>query len=106
APVGSPPQPRNSASSPPHRWWLWMLAAVVLGGAAYWAFAQDATRQPGAEAAAKPSGQGIPVVATATRQGDLPVYLTGLGSVTAFNTVTVKSRVDGQLMKVAFQEGQ
>ena len=50
--------------------------------------------------------QSVPVVAAAARQGDMPVYLTGLGSVTAFNTVTVKSRVDGQLVNVAFQEGE
>jgi multidrug efflux system membrane fusion protein len=44
-------------------------------------------------------------VATAVQQ-DMPVYLTGLGSVTAFNTVSVKSRVDGQLVQVNFREGQ
>ncbi len=48
----------------------------------------------------------VPVsVATASRT-DLPVRLTALGSVTAFNTVTVRPRVDGQLMRVSFQEGQ
>jgi multidrug efflux system membrane fusion protein len=45
------------------------------------------------------------VVATA-QHGDLPVYFNGLGTVTAFNTVTVRSRVDGQLSSVAFKEGQ
>jgi multidrug efflux system membrane fusion protein len=45
------------------------------------------------------------VVATAQR-GDLPVYFNGLGTVTAFNTVTVHSRVDGQITKINFQEGQ
>jgi membrane fusion protein, multidrug efflux system len=48
----------------------------------------------------------IPVVATAARTDSIPVYVTGLGSVTALNTVTVKSRVDGQLMRVAFKEGE
>jgi multidrug efflux system membrane fusion protein len=48
----------------------------------------------------------VPVaVATAVEQ-DMPVYLTGLGSVTAYNTVSVRSRVDGQLIQVNFKEGQ
>ena len=40
------------------------------------------------------------------QQQDVPVYLTGLGSVTAFNTANIKSRVDGQIMRVNFREGQ
>ncbi len=45
-------------------------------------------------------------VATApVQRQDVPVYLTGLGAVTAFNTANIKSRVDGQIMKVNFQEG-
>ena len=48
----------------------------------------------------------IPVVAATARAGDMPVYLQGLGTVTAFNTVTVKTRIDGQLIGVHFKEGQ
>ena len=51
-------------------------------------------------------GKGVPVtVATAKRQ-DVPVWLDGIGNVQAYNTVTIRSRVDGELMKVAFTEGQ
>lgn len=46
------------------------------------------------------------VVAMAARSGNLPVYLNGLGSVVPVNTVTIRSRVDGQLMAVHFKEGQ
>jgi multidrug efflux system membrane fusion protein len=46
------------------------------------------------------------VKVAAARKGAVSVYLNGLGSVSAFNTVTVKSRVDGQLVRIAFQEGQ
>jgi multidrug efflux system membrane fusion protein len=51
-------------------------------------------------------GGPIPVVAVPARTAPLPVYLTGLGTVTPLRTVTVRSRVDGQLMRVRFEEGQ
>ncbi len=48
----------------------------------------------------------MPVSVATAKTQDMPVYLTGLGSVTAFNTVSVRTRVDGQLVNVAFKEGQ
>jgi len=56
-----------------------------------------------AEATSQPP---LPVVATPATTGNMPIYLTGLGSVTALNTVTVRTRVDGQLMNIAVREGQ
>ena len=50
--------------------------------------------------------QSVPVSVVPARQQDMPVYLVGLGSVTPLNAVSVKSRVDGQLVQVAFKEGQ
>jgi len=52
------------------------------------------------------SNQPMPVVAATAKTRDLPIYLTGLGSVTASNTVTVRTRVDGQLFELAVREGQ
>src|SRR5258708_26595524 len=62
---------------------------------------------PTLHAATLPSvAPGVPVQVTAAAARDVPFYLTGLGTVQAFNTVTVKTRVDGELEKVAFTEGQ
>lgn len=52
------------------------------------------------------TNQSVPVSVAPVSQQDMPVYLVGLGSVTPLNAVSVKSRVDGQLIKVAFREGQ
>jgi multidrug efflux system membrane fusion protein len=53
-----------------------------------------------------PGGGAVPVVAAKVEQKDVPIYLDGLGTVQAFNTVTVHARVDGELVKVLFSEGQ
>lgn len=54
----------------------------------------------------RPEGAPVPVAVEKTAQRDFPVFLSGLGSVTALRTVTVRSRVDGELIRVAFTEGQ
>lgn len=92
------------------RWWVWVLviAGIVI---AIWYF--RGSRVP-SEAATSGRGRGgasagnfvVPVVVATAHRGDLPVYFNGLGTVTAFNTVTVRSRVDGQIVNVAFKEGQ
>jgi multidrug efflux system membrane fusion protein len=61
---------------------------------------QNARNGPG------PGGGTVPVVAAKVEQKDVPIYLDGLGTVQAFNTVTVHARVDGELVKVLFTEGQ
>jgi multidrug efflux system membrane fusion protein len=83
------------------------LVAVGVIGAAAWSWWSDqpakANLAPGALTDAP---QAVPVdTATATRQ-DVPITLTGLGTVQALNTVTVTARVDGQIQKIAFTEGQ
>jgi multidrug efflux system membrane fusion protein len=78
---------------------LGMMALVALLMAC-----QSADSRDKAALAAAP--RSVPVTVMPAVQQDFPVYLTGLGSVTAFNTVSVKSRVDGQLVQVNFREGQ
>src|SRR6266481_6143972 len=106
-----------SATAPSKsRWWLWVLVVGVIAlGVWYYRSAKNSSQaaDPGAPAAAGKSKGGfsagnmvVPVVVATAQRGDLPVYFNGLGTVTAFNTVTVRSRVDGQLVSVAFKEGQ
>ncbi len=85
----------------------WLSAAilvVVASGLAWYVLHEPATSasRP-AQSAVAPA---IPVTAGVAETKNIPVYLTGLGTVQAFNTVRVKVRVDGQLDKVAFTEGQ
>jgi len=86
----------------------WIVLIAVLGGGGYfgWQRYQDGVQK--AEAAQKAAARrpAIPVTIAQVENIDFPVYLTGLGTVQAFNTVVVRTRVDGQIDKIAFQEGQ
>jgi multidrug efflux system membrane fusion protein len=89
-----------------------VLGLVVTAGAGYYFYGQpradDAPAKMG-EGAGKGAGRGggnVPVVAAPAVTADVGVWLDGLGTVTPVATVTVRSRVDGQLMKLAFREGQ
>ena len=81
---------------------LWISLVVVALLVVGWRFM---TRKP-ADAASHANAQDIAVHAAEVSQGDVPIYLQGLGTVQAFYTVTVTARVDGELQKVAFTEGQ
>lgn len=103
----SGPEPKRTGSG----WWIWVIVIGIAGVAAYHYYPQvtegAAKPEKGAEkTSSKRAGATIPVVAAVSRRGDLSIYLTGLGSVAAYNTVTIRSRVDGELIKVAFTEGQ
>jgi multidrug efflux system membrane fusion protein len=90
---------------------------ALMGGAAYWYFGpgrpsqqqqqqQKQAARPGFRRGGGNPNDTVPVLAIAARLADVPVYLDGVGTAKALNTVTVRSQVDGKLMKIAFKEGQ
>jgi|SRR6185312_517330 len=117
---GPPPSDTNALDEPqPRRHWLrWLLILGAVAVAIYLF-----THRPGQNKGGNPQEQGqsggkgaaggkggqdrpVPVLAAAARTKDVGVYLTGLGTVAALNTVGVKSRVDGQILRINFREGQ
>jgi multidrug efflux system membrane fusion protein len=87
--------------------WIVLLLVAAVGGLLLWR-ARSMTSAQSRTAAGRGAGadRAISVVTVAAVRRDVPVFLDGLGTVVAYNTVTVRSRVDGQLQSVAFREGQ
>ena len=104
--------PFNASPNPPERKtpsrrpsWIWLAAAALVIAAAGIIHHQRA-KTPAAGLSPRGGNFPVPVLLGRARQRDVPIYLDGLGTVQAFSTVTVRPRVDGQLMTVAFAEGQ
>jgi membrane fusion protein, multidrug efflux system len=106
-----PPRPGKSKK----RGLIWVLFLLIIAGIAGYAVWQAGRPVQRTKAGGGFGGGGggrrgaglgpVPVVVSKVGRSSIPVYLNGLGNVSAFYTVTVKSRVDGQLMKVDFEEG-
>jgi len=85
------------------RWKTWLVVLIVAIVGIYYLSGRNSSDSAVPPAMAHPV---VPVAAVPAKLGDLNQYISAIGTVTPYNTVTVKSRVDGQLMKVNFTEGQ
>ena len=103
-------QPALTRPAPRTRHWNWIVVAVVVIAVAVAAWfwfgrgTEDSTNA--ARGKGDPNARAIPVVAAPARKGNINVYIDALGTVTPRNMVVVRTRVDGQLLSVAFREGQ
>src|SRR5688572_11370398 len=86
------------------RWVLFIVLLLGIGGTLAWRFVP--TRQAAPKSASVGGAKGIPVVTATVALRDMPLWLSGLGTVQAFNTVTVRPRVSGTLDSINFTEGQ
>lgn len=116
-----PAESLAAAAQPRSRFRLWIIGVLLLagGGGAYYYFtrgdaaATSATRRgpggpggPGGFGRGGPGNQIVPVRVVTAEQRDIDVHLRALGTVTPINTVTVRPRLDGELVRVLFTEGQ
>jgi membrane fusion protein, multidrug efflux system len=76
---------------------------VVLGGGGAFAFLHGSAPK---DSAAAPASPPAPIVAGTVAQHDVPIYLTGVGTVIAYNTVVIRAQILGQIVSINFTEGQ
>src|SRR6202166_906157 len=79
-----------------------LLTVVLVGGVGFALMWGSASKS----SAAPPASPPVPIVARTVAQHDVPIYLTGVGTVVAYNTDVVRSQIQGQLVSINFTEGQ
>src|SRR5665811_885393 len=89
----------------------WILPIAALAAVGYFGWQRfhapdTAAKSENAQKSGAPVRAAVPVTIAPVEKADFPVYLNGLGTVQGFNTVVVRTRVDGQIDKIAFKEGQ
>nr|WP_298140441.1 MdtA/MuxA family multidrug efflux RND transporter periplasmic adaptor subunit [uncultured Pseudomonas sp.] len=99
------PATSRSPQSPRRPWQIGFALLVVAIALAWWFWPQPPEQPKGGRGRFGDNGP-VPVRVASAEQGDFAIELKALGTVTAFNTVNVRSRVDGELVKVLFEEGQ
>lgn len=105
-PENALPEPEKENEKTPSRRsaFLVTLLFLTLVGTGYWFFSRTNPERAGK--AANPKVGNVPVEVAEAQTGNLPVYLNALGTVTPLNTVSVVSRIQGQIMNVNYREGQ
>ncbi len=99
-------QHSSSQDQTPHKshWWLWLIAIVlIISGIIYW---QRHSASSSAKNAVDPSARPVTISTATARQGDIGIFIDALGTVTPVYTVTVTSRVQGEITQVYYHEGQ
>jgi membrane fusion protein, multidrug efflux system len=105
-PASAQPIPATQTHAPRH-WARWLVLGLLLALLALvWLRFRHNDTAPKTGLPGRGEMPLVPVVAGVVTQKDVPIFLDGLGTVQAFNTVTIRARVDGQIVKVAFTEGQ
>jgi multidrug efflux system membrane fusion protein len=97
-----PPQKTQSSGHA----WIWLVIIVLLIGGIWYFYRQHEAAQAAAKAKANARSFSVPITTATARTGPIGVYINALGTVTPVYTVTVTSRVDGQIMNVNYKEGQ